>query len=189
MSVRRTRRAWYRSSVYKGVFAPKELPDGSIVEGVQFEASDQFKITRIYPSGFQQDIVYRMLPNGETAYVSVGSSPPEQLTADQRMKLGDDEREARFEADLRAGQVRIATQRSAVPGNKPGDNYDPATRKTYTSRSHFEEEYARMKLAKVMQSDHSTMHTPSDPVVSTKGINIQSFNVRSEGFSDVPMKR
>jgi hypothetical protein len=173
------RRAWYRSSEYSDPFEAKGLGDGSVVEVVA--EGDQRVLTRVYPNNFTQEVVFQLLPSGERKYLRIDDGPEHPNPKKAA------EREAAFNEHLANGEVRI-TARGAVPGQGISDTYDRATKKDYATSDQFEQEYARMKLAKTMQSDRSTDHdgTGKAKKVDTSGVNIQSFNVRAEGSRDVP---
>lgn len=156
------RRAWYKSSEYKQCMGPKTLGDGSVVEVVamtisSLDGSDSFRLTRIYPWGYEQVIEFKILPHGETQYSRQDpgpASPVKHLTEAQRKR--------QFEEAVAAGELNI-TARGAVPGQGISDTYVHETRKHITRSADFEDEFDRMHLARVMQSDHSTMHGRGAP--------------------------
>ena len=161
------RRAWYKASEYKGVFPERKMNDGSLVRCEHGDASDEFVLTRVYPWGFTQTIRFRLLANGETRYVDIGPGP----------ESPNKEPAKAFEQALQNGEVKI-TARGPIPGAGLGVTYDEATRRHYHDSEEFDREFDRMKLSRVMASDHSTRHLPSDDV-PTGGGKVEPFAVNS----------
>lgn len=150
------RRAWYKSSEYESKeHQERTLGDGSKLEWGELREEPGFhKIVRTYPWGFQQEIVFHFTPVGQKIYDKEGPGP--EAPVKDKAKA--------FEEALQNGEVRI-TARGPIPGAGMGRTYDSATRKHYKQSAEFESEFARMKLSRVMQSDHSTMHRESAPTM------------------------
>lgn len=162
------RRAWYRAAEYKKTFAIRSMGDGSTIEcqdatTVNDPAGlERFRLTRVYPWGFRQVILFHVLPNGETKYDEIGDGPERP--------------QRRPEDDMGHPEYRTPLFRGAVPGQGVTNTRDEATRKEYATSAEFEREYENLKLAKTMTSDHSTMHRGSAPVYNGSAGHIEAFD-------------
>lgn len=192
------RRSWYKASKYKELLEQEALSDGSqiavretpdfkrkdLVTGEDQEFPDARTITRVYPTGYIQRVVYRLRPDGSAHYLQIDPGPEahDKRTVEERAKAMDEA--------LSNGEFRV-NFRGAIPGQGISNIYDDATRKTYATSAQFEDEYDRMQLSRCMRSDHSTMHRNDgmDEVYSGRDAGpVQHFDGRP-GVSPPPARR
>lgn len=173
------RRAWYKSAEYHSEeWQEKTLGDRSKVEfGALREEPGFYMIHRTYPWGFEQKIVYSVLPSGERKYhrQDPGPESPQKEPAKA------------FEEALQNGEVRVHA-RGAVPGQGISDTYVHELRRHVTQSAEFEREFAEMNLARTMQSDHSTMHRSSPPGYNGSAGQVEAFDA-SLGAPPLPGRK
>jgi hypothetical protein len=170
------RRAWYKAAEYKQPFEAKKLGDGSTVECGELREEPGFLLLkRTYPWGFEQDIVFSVLPNGETKYHKVGDGPERP--------------QRRPEDEPGHPEFTVPHFRGAVPGQGITNTYDEATRKDYAQSGQFEEEYDRLKISRQMASDPSTRHmtAPGGKYNGSMG-SVEAFDASSGGVPPLPRR-
>jgi hypothetical protein len=163
------RKKWYKKDQYDTPCEPFELGDGSLVEVVADPDSlhpDALKTTRIWPDGL---------------VTTRRHVPPSQFS--QRLELSiEGDREPQkppkesLDVALANGTYRAPyLQLSAIPGNKPGDNWDSDTQQYLDTRAKFNKYYRENTLEKVSPSDRILDKTP-DEATQTK---VNGYDVKN----------
>lgn len=184
------RRAWYKSQEYKQPFDKRTLGDGSTVECcllaiVGEDGSITHRLTRVYPWGYEQVIEFYILPHGETKYTRQDPGPASPVA-----HLSESQRKRQFEESVAAGELNIVA-RGAVPGQGISDTYSHEIRRTVATSDEFERESERLRFARCMRSDYSTMHRGGDPSVSSGGGglgSIEAFDASRGGVPPLPKR-
>ena len=146
-------RKWYKKEEYNQPVEAFDPGDGSLIEVVKDpdeKHPEALKLTRVWPDSHV--FTARYTPPTKFSQKLWLSIEGDRKTEDPNAK----ERAQQFEQSLANGTYRPPyLQLSAVPGNKPGDNFDTATGESFETRQRFNEYYKQNKLEKVSANDGS----------------------------------
>lgn len=146
-------RRWYKKEEYQKPLALHELGDGSMLEvsPEQYKGNPfALKLTRVWPDD-RVSTIYLDPPrpglNPRTVYLFVDDPAPKEQAQEWAAN----------------GFKMPHAITSAVPGQKPGDNYHAGTDREYDSRQEFERYFKENNYELVGPSDAKNLSTGSQP--------------------------
>lgn len=179
-------RKWYKSEKYDVPLEPFDPGDGSLVECVPDPDAahpDALKITRIWPNDLVTTV--RRVPTSKYSHALILSVENdierEEPTPKQKENMNY------FKENIGTKHYRPPyTVTSIIPGQKPGETYDPGTGEHFKTRAHFSQYYAEHNLEQVGPADIKNMK-----LKQTEGRNHEEealphgAKITRKGFHDV----